>query len=127
MLTTAEDRTRNLPADLLLCECALPGPWISVPNATAPGWAWRNAILRPEGVPDEERCVAARVEHTGTRLMLAASCVAWPAAIRRAIDAEQQLAQLKFLLLRLTDDATITSPDEAHERLDMIREEAKKL
>ncbi len=89
---TPDDLSRNLAADLALCEAATPGPWTCgrVPHDEEPdtviiGSAWRF-WARVVGVPGDPAEPNAD--------MIAAARAGWPAALRRALRVEALLRRI---------------------------------
>lgn len=89
------DRSRDLASDLRLCEAATFGPWEANPITALEWGVWHIEL---------HLCIASRRsvsknDTVGLRkadaVFIAEARQGWPAAIRRALAAEAELAKLK--------------------------------
>lgn len=95
---TDQDRSRDLQADLALCEEATPGPWLHDERIRCA--AIYQGIETIDCFDDlDEVVVFCSCPHTTQSRtnwnMLAESREGWPAAIRRALAAEAEVAALR--------------------------------
>jgi hypothetical protein len=109
---TPEDLSRDLAAELALCGEATPGPWVyPVPGATS-AEAIGAALPAAPGHPRRRgtRVVAtSRLAFKSSRqceadaVFIAAAREGWPAALRRALAAEAEVARLRATLAEIAD------------------------
>ena len=134
LLPTAEELDRDLHADLELCNNATPEPWVRIPY----GGDWKNSVacLRIAHPLDDKECVDwcyRQSEHVvsgwmvkpGNVTFITTSRTGWPIAIRRALAAEECVAELEHRVkdlevLALWQGGELTE-GQAAERLGMDR------
>lgn len=89
---TDQDRSRDLRADLALCDAATPGPW----HADWRGTNHFELTTHAPGAKDLWLSMPDSGIQKGEDLdMIAESREGWPAAIRRALSAEAEVATLR--------------------------------
>lgn len=90
---------RNLAADLALCEAATPGPWSEHtnrhPEIGGQPWGWLNA---KGGAQIGTWSGSRNRNYDADNRFIVAAREGWPYAIRRAIEAEAEVARLRTAL-----------------------------
>lgn len=97
------DEVRDLEADLELCNCATPGPWVvmseSIATAKTDRDGWHDGIIRPR-TPRPRREIMR---------FIAEARQGWPYAIQRAQEAEQEVDRLRNELDMLQEQLSLTA------------------
>jgi len=119
---TAEDLTRDLRADLELCEAATQGPWVPDTDSPPDYMVWGSGST----------IVAAQIASTDADAdarFIAAARTGWPAALRRAMAAERSSAAWHALTQEMQYQCDVSNQerDAARRGRAQARRSAKRL